>query len=148
MKPNAEEVVRGVQAGLLSLVLPEMQTEYARTQVTLMYVLLGIVANGMDTSYERLMADNTKLRDLAARAAASLRTEDVLANELRSLASTEASLRLNELSSSNAALAAALASAAAQASDTLKELYGEIMDWLRTDAEARSLSLMGPRSDG
>jgi hypothetical protein len=148
MKPNAEEVVRGVQAGLLSLVLPELQTEYVRTQVTLMYVLLGIVANGMDTSYERLLADNSALRELAARAAEAVEAQHVLANELRSLASTEASLRLNELSSSNIALAAALARVAASDGSELTALRAEIMSWLRADAEARSLSLMGPRADG
>ena len=94
MRPNAEEIVRGVQASLLSIVLPEIQTEYARTQVTLMYVLLGIVANGIDVSCERLLADNGALRELTARAADAVATPEVLANELLSLASTEPSLRL------------------------------------------------------
>jgi hypothetical protein len=148
MRPGAEEIVRGVQASLLTAVLPEIQTEYTRTQVTLMYVLLGIVANGLDGGYERLLADNGALRELASRAADAVAAQDVLANELRSLASTGPSLRLSELSSANMALAAALARIAASDTAELASIRSEIIDWLRADAEARSLSLMGPRSDG
>lgn len=148
MRPNAEEIVRGVQTSLLTLVLPEIQTEYTRTQVTLMYVLLGIVANGLDGGYERLLADNSTLRELAARAADAVGAQDVLANDLRSLASTEPSLRLSELASTNMALAMALARVAASDAPELASIRAEIIDWLRGDAEARSLALMGPRSDG
>jgi len=148
MRPNAEEIVRGVQTSLLSIVLPEVQTEYTRTQVTLMYVLLGIVANSLDGAHERLLADNGTLRELAARAANTVGTQDVLANELRSLASTEPSPRLSELSSANMALAEALAGVTSSDAPELASIREQVIDWLRADAEARSLGLMGPRTDG
>lgn len=148
MRPNAEEIVRGVQAALMGQVMPELQTDYARTTATLMYVLLGIVANGMDGGYQRLLSENGALRELASRAADGRATPAALANELRTLAGTKPLEKLSELSSANSALAMALARVAMEEAPELASLRSEIIGWLRADAESRSLNLMGPRSDG
>ena len=146
MRPNAEEVLRGVQASLLTNVLPEVQTEYTRTQVMLIYALLGLVGLEWDNGAQRALEDNASLRELAGRAAEEV-TNGPLAPELRSLAAAEPSARLSDVANANATLAAALGRVAAQEPE-LVALRAEIIDWLRADAESRSHALMGPRADG
>ncbi len=148
MRPNSEEVLRGVQASLLANVLPEVQTEYTRTQVMIIYALLGIVANGWDGAWERVLADNGRLRELAARAASALSREDVLAGELHSLASSGLPLGLKAAAELNVGLASSLARVAASDAPELASIRAEVIDWLRADAESRSYALMGPRADG
>lgn len=144
MRPNAEEVLRGVQASLLAYVLPELQTEYARQELMIIYALLGLVGAGWDTGAQHLIEENASLRELAGRAAAAL-PGGALADELRSLAAEEPSLLLSHVAGANAKLAGALARVATLAAP---ELRSEIIDWLRADAESRAFGLMGPRADG
>jgi hypothetical protein len=146
MRPNADEVLRGVQASLLANVLPEVQTEYTRTQVMIIYALLGIVGVQWDSGPQRALEDNASLRELADRAAEEV-ANGRFAQELRSLAAEEPSLRLSEIAAANATLAAALARVAAEEPELIA-LRSEIIDWLRADAESRSYALMGPRADG
>ena len=154
MRPNAEEVLRGVQGTLLTYVLPEVQTEYARTQVMVVYALLGIVVVQWDDAAQRLVDDNAVLRELAGRGAAALAGDAAhveLAEALGSLANgSDASVRLSELSAANGQLRAAIArlGIAAQGDASLRELRAEVIDSLRLEAESRSFALMGPRADG
>jgi len=150
MKPNAEEVLRGVQGALLTYVLPEVQTEYARTQVMITYALLGIVATQHDGAAQRLVDDSAALRALAERGAEALAGDAAhvdLAEALGSLArGSETSVRISELSAANGQLRAAIAQLAAVTSDAT--LRSEILSHLRAEVESRSFALMGPRADG
>ena len=154
MRPNAEEVLRGVQSSLVNYVLPEVQTEYARTEVMLVSALLGIVAAQCDGAAQRLVDDNASLRELAGRGGEALAGEPAhaeLAEALGSLANgSDASVRLSELSAANGQLRAAIAQlgAAAQENASLAGLRQEVLDSLRLEAESRSFALMGPRADG
>ena len=154
MKPNAEEVLRGVQGALLTYVLPELQTEYARTEVMLVSALLGIVAAQSDGAAQRLVDDNASLRELAGRGADALARDPAqaeLAEALGSLTNgSDASVRLSELSAANGQLRAAIArlGVAAQGNASLRALRQEVLDNLRIEAESRSFALMGPRTDG
>ena len=154
MRPNAEEVLRGVQSSLLTYVLPEVQTEYARTEVMLVSALLGIVAAQSDGAAQRLADDNASLRELAGRGAQALAGDPAhaeLAEALGSLANgSDASVRLSELSAANGQLRAAIAQlgAAAQDNASLAGLRQEVLDSLRLEAESRAFALMGPRADG
>jgi len=154
MRPNAEEVLRGVQSSLLTYVLPEVQTEYARTEVMLVSALLGIVAAQCDGAAQRLADDNASLRELAGRGAQALAGDPAhaeLAEALGSLTNgSDASVRLSELSAANGQLRAAIAQlgAAAQENASLAGLRQEVLDSLRLEAESRSFALMGPRADG
>ena len=154
MRPNAEEVLRGVQSSLLTYILPELQTEYARTEVMLVSALLGIVAAQADGAAQRLVDDNASLRELAGRGAIALARDPAraeLAEALGSLANgSDASVRLSELSAANGQLRAAIAQlgAAAQENASLAGLRQEVLDSLRLEAESRSFALMGPRADG
>jgi len=156
MRPNGEEVLRGIQNSLLTYVLPEVQTEYARTEVMLVFALLGIAGAQWDDAAQRLVDDNAALRALAGRGAEVLAGDMAhaeLGDALGSLAQgSDASVRLSELSAANGQLRAAIAQlgAAAQGSDSasLRALRQEVIDSLRIEAESRSFALMGPRADG
>jgi hypothetical protein len=156
MRPGTEEVLRGVQASLMTYVLPEVQTDYARTELMLAIALVGIAAGEQDSAIERLVADNDALRVLSGRcgnALASLEAGSQLADALNSLArGSDTSLRRSDLSASNEQLRAAIGQFAVHVQDlhddALKALRRAVLDRLRTDSEGRSLALMGPRSDG
>jgi hypothetical protein len=156
MRPNGEEVLRGVQNSLLTYVLPEVQTEYARTEVMLVVALLGIAGAQWDEAAQRMVDGNAALRELAGRGAEALAGDPAhaeLADAVGSLAQgNDASVRLSELSAANGQLRAAIAQlgVAAQGSDSasLRSLRAEVIDSLLVDAESRSFALMGPRADG
>jgi hypothetical protein len=84
MRPNGQELLRGVQSSLITYVLPELQTEYARTELMLAHVLLGIVAGEWDGAAQQLIDDNAALRELAHRGSDVLDAD--LADELRVIA--------------------------------------------------------------
>lgn len=152
MRPNGQEVLRGVQAALATYILPEIQTAYARTELMAMLALLGMTAEEWDGAAQRLVDDNVALRALARRAAEAIDGAD-LANELRALAEQgDASVRISELSSANAALREALSRLATPLqgaeAPALRELRAVLIEHLRADAEANSRHLMGPRADG
>jgi hypothetical protein len=150
MRPNGDEVLRGVQGSLLTYVLPELQSEYARTELMLASALLSIVGSELDGAAQRLVDDNAALRALALRGAAAIDAAP-LADELRALAAeTDASLRLSDLRAANDRARAVIARLAVhvEESGTFAELRTEIFAYLRDDAESRSHALLGPRSDG
>ncbi len=157
MRPNGEEVLRGIQGSLAAYVLPELQSAYARTELMLALGLLGLVADEWDTTAQRLVDGNAALRALARRAAGALGAmpgaQAALADELRSLAGeAEGSLRLSELSGANDRLRGAIARVAAVVQESDAPAFGalraEIIRHFQAEAEARSLSLLGPRADG
>ncbi len=157
MKPNGEEVLRGIQGSLTTYVLPELQSAYARTELMIALGLLGVVADQWDAVAQRLVDDNAALRELARRGAEALGTvpggDTSLAHELRSLAQeADASLRLSDLSITNGRLRDAIArlGVALQGSEVAasRALRTAIIEHLRAEAESRSHELLGPRADG
>lgn len=152
MRPNGEELLQGVRAALIEYILPEVRTDYARTELTLIHVLLGIAAAEWDAAAQRLVDDNAALRDLARRAAEAI-DDEALAGELRSLAGEEdRSLLLSDLRAANDRLHGAVGRVGARFEGEerveLEELRSEIIARLIEEAEATSHSPMGPRADG
>ena len=147
MRPNTEEVLRGVQRSLVTYILPEVHSRYAQTQIMIAAGLLGMAADGWDAEAQRLVDDNASWRMLAARVAEGIAGRDGgLAGELRAFATEDdASLLVTDLSSANGRLRAALARAATVADGALRL---EIMERLRAHTEAHSNSILGPRADG
>jgi hypothetical protein len=156
MRPNGEEMLRGIQAALMTYVLPELQSAFARSELLITVALLGIVAGEYDSAAQRLADGNAALRELARRGADTLGDAAEtrgLSDELRTLAAgSDGSLRLSELSAGNDRLRAAIARLAVrlQGSDAgpLRDLRAGVIDELRAEAESRSRALMGPRADG
>lgn len=148
MRPSGEEILRGVQQSLLTYVLPEVQSAYARTELMVVLTLLGIVADEWDGAAQRLADDNDALRDLARRAA-DLGLADGLAAPA---GKRDASLRISDLATTNDRLRAAIArlAPALEAGDSapVRELRAAVIEHLRAEAESRSRALMGPRADG
>lgn len=154
MRPNGEELLQGVRGALLEYILPEVQNDYARTELTLIHVLLGVAASEWDSAAQRLVDDNATLRDLARRGADAIeRDEAALAGELRALADEEdRSLRLSDLRAANDRLHDAVGRLGVRLQDAdgpeLQALRSEIIARLIEEAEATSHSPMGPRADG
>ncbi len=151
MRPNGEELLRGIQGTLNTYILPEVQTAHARLELVLAQMLLGVIAAEWDGAAQRLVDENAALRELARRGASALNTNpeaDSLADELRSLADeADPSLRLSDLSTANGRLHDALARLCALLGPTDK-LRAAVIEHLRLVAESRTLSLLGPRVDG
>jgi hypothetical protein len=156
MRPNTVDLLQGVRGALRTYVLPEVQSDFARTELMLVDALLGIAASDWDAAAQRLFDGNGALRDLAQRAAETLDSEGgqpALASELRALAAeTDASLLLSDLSAANDRLHDALGRLAAGLEGTdrraLQDLRSAITDRLREETESRARSLLGPRAEG
>ena len=154
MRPNTEELLRGLQGSLLTYVFPELQTDHGRTELMLTYALLGIAANEVDGAAQRLVDDNIAMRALARDAAGALTPLDAgLAAELRALADeTDASVRISTLVSANARLRDAIGRAGVLLEErnepSLRELRAAIIAHLRAEAQQRNHEVLGPRSDG
>lgn len=158
MKPNSVELLQGVQGALMTYILPEVQSDYARTELMLVNVLLGIAANDVDGAAQGLVDDNAALRSLAGEAASVLESAQLaeaggLAGDLAELASSgDASVRLSDLSAANdrlrdaiGRLGAALVDSDAQEHITLR---AKVVERLRAELAAKPHDLMGARSDG
>ena len=159
MRPNGEELLRGIQGTLATYVLPELQTAHARLELMLVTALLGAAAEAWDGAAQRLVDENVALRELAGRAADTLGANaeagagEALVAELRSLAAeTDASVRLWELTAANDRLHDAIGRLGAVLMEgdapELRELRAAVVTCLRGEAESRSLALLGPRVDG
>ena len=154
MRPNGEELLRGLQGSLATYILPELPSAYARSELMITTALLGIVAAQWDDAAQRLVDGNAALRALARRGADAIAGVDAgLAAELRALAQeADPSVRLSDLSAANDRLRAALGRLGVllleRDAPALAELRAAVFDHLRQEAEARSLSLLGPRADG
>jgi hypothetical protein len=153
MRPNGEELLRGIQGTLTTYILPEVQTAHAKLELMLVQALLGIAAADWDGAAQRLVDDNAALRELVRRGAGALGDapdSSALAGELRSLADEDdLSLRLSDLTAANGRLRDALARlCAALGTADAPDIRSAIIGHLRADAESRTLSLLGPRADG
>lgn len=153
MRPNSEEILRGVQTSLLTYILPEVQSAYARTELMVVLSLLGIVAGEWDGAAQRLLDDNATLRDLVRRSIDALGAGDALAAELNALVNeADPSLRVGDLVAANGRLRAALADLATHLAESgapnARDACAAIIAHLRAEAEAQSRALMGPRADG
>ena len=153
MRPNGEELLRGLQGTLMTYVLPEVHSEHARLEVMLAVAMLGVLADEWDGAAQRLAENNDALRSLAASAAGALDSHDAgdLVRQLRALAEErDVSLRISDLTETNDRLKDALvrAWALARRNGVALDLAVDIVERLRAQTEARALSLLGPRADG
>ena len=156
MHPTNDEVLRGVAGALVTHVLPELQSPYARAQLMFSATMLAVVANGIDAAAQQLVDDNATLRALALRSADTLSDEAYavdIRDELRALgAGADASLRLTDLAAASERLLDAIGRLGAllETNDTpaSRSLRSDLIEALRAHTEARALSLLGPRADG
>ena len=158
MRPNSAELLQGIQGTLTTYILPEVQSDYARTEFMLVQMLLGIVIRGYDDAAQSLVDDNAALRSLAGEAARVLNTapigaSEALAAELEQLSgATDASVRLSDLTAANDSLRDAIGRVGVLLQgETSQEHVGlrtAIIEHLQRELERLPHDLMGPRSDG
>lgn len=131
VRPNGEQILRGVERSLLTHVLPELSSPYAQAQVRYAALLLNLLAAEWDDAAQRLLDDNAALRAWCGRAANALaHAQPGLADTLRAAArEQEPDIRLSTLSAANDRLRAlttralrALTANGGAADDLLQEL--------------------------
>ncbi len=158
MRPNSAELLQGIQGSLTTYILPDLQTDFVRTELMLVQMLLGIVVQGYDDAAQNLVDDNAALRSLAAEAArvlnkAPLGESQALAGELEQLSGeTDGSVRLSELTAANDRLRDGIGRVGVLLQGETSELHGAlrtaVIDLLQQELEKLPHNLMGPRSDG
>jgi hypothetical protein len=158
MRPKSTELMKGMQGALMTYILPEMQSDYARTGLMLMQALLGVAINDIDDAAQNLVDENAALRSLAGEAAGVLAENplvghEALAGELQTLASGhDNSVRLSALRSGNDDLRRAVAELGAalvgSTSPQHVELRAGVVAHLRQELERLPHNLMGARADG
>jgi hypothetical protein len=154
VRPNAEELLKGIQRSLMSYVMPEVQSDHARAEVMFSNLMLGVLTRDLDGAAQLLVEDNASLREAARDGATTLTGAGVaadLASELEGLAaSSDPSLRLSDLARANEELTSAIARLAVLAEERpeLAELRADVIAVLRTRAERMTHSMLGPRADG
>ncbi len=158
MRPNSAELLQGIQGSLSTYILPDLQTDFARTELMLVQMLLGVVVQGYDDAAQGLVDDNAALRSLAADAAqvlhsAPLGDSEALAERLQQLSKeTDASVRLSELTEANDRLRDAIGRVGVLLQSEMSQehagLRTAIIEHLHRELERLPRNLMGPRSDG
>jgi hypothetical protein len=154
VRPNAEELLKGIQRSLMSYVMPEVQSDHARAEVMFSNLMLGVLTRDLDGAVQLLVDDNAWLREAGRTGATALTAAGVegdLATELERLAETaDPSLRLSDLARANEDLAGAIARLAVIAEERpeLSRLRGDVIEMLRARSERWTHSMLGPRADG
>ena len=90
MRPNAVEIIRGLQTNLMSEISPEVKSAYGQEQVQMTLFLLENLAQEWDTQVENLVHDNREMRGIFRQAAAAIAAlpRAQQPRELRELASS------------------------------------------------------------
>lgn len=117
MRPYPEEVLRAIQTGVMTHLMPEVQSSYAKAQFAFSMLLFTIAQRDLDTAVPDLLETNAALRMLLADTSTALRA--IESDEARTgveaiagLPSPTESLRLSHLRADNDGLRAVLASLA------------------------------------
>ncbi len=76
MRPNAIEVLRGLQGALMADIGPEVQSLFGQDMLQTMQMLLETVTNELDSAADSLVRDNRTLCELLTRGAGAVRTLD------------------------------------------------------------------------
>lgn len=76
MRPTHLELIQGLQASLLTDVLPEVKTTYAQWQTQIALLVLGVLAQEWDGAVQDLLEENRGIRDIFGRAAPTLERLD------------------------------------------------------------------------
>jgi hypothetical protein len=111
LKPDAVEIMRGIQRSLMTHVLPEVSTAYATAQVHYAVLLLNALVAEWDGAAQRLVEDNAELRAFCGRTAGQFQdTNPILAADLAAVViEQDADLRLSTLGGANDRLRALVA---------------------------------------
>ncbi len=72
MRPTHLELIQGLQASLLTDVLPEVRTSYAQWQTQIALLVLGVLAQEWDGAVQDLLEENRGIRGIFGRAAPAL----------------------------------------------------------------------------
>lgn len=146
MRPSYEEILAGVRRGLSEFVSPEVEDQYARTELGYASSLLQAISRELDIFPDTLHRENAALRRFLRRAGSRLSAADIADVGLRSdLASlgprlVTRDLRVSALREQNAWLLSLLIrlQAACENASTptvaVRRVYSESLAFLRTRA--------------
>lgn len=155
MRPYPEEVLRAIQTGVMTHLLPEVQSSYAKAQFSFSMLLFTIVQRDLDTAVPDLLETNAALRTLLADTSAALSTIDAAEartgiDAIAALPPPTESLRLSHLRADNDALRGVLSSLAPliePAADvpslaSLRDVRAAIFAHLSADARRRIVPIL------
>lgn len=113
MRPDNVEIIRGLQGHLMTVVAPELRSQFAQDSLQTVQMLLELLANDLDTAAESLAKDNRTLRELLSQARQALSAVpggDALAGEIDAALAEEdeGALAVSALSERNRRLRGAL----------------------------------------
>jgi hypothetical protein len=155
VRPYPEEVLKAVQTGVMAHFMPELQTNYARAQLTFAMLLFGIAQRDYDTAVPDLIEQNAALRTLIAEADAALgavpgeRAATARA-KVAALPAGATSLKLSELRKENESLRgviSGMASVIEPAADDdslapLRDVRSKIYAYLKADSRKRIVPIL------
>jgi len=142
----------------MTYILPEVQGDFARTELMLINVLLGIATRDLDIAAQILVDDNAALRGLAREVAKVLKdaprdgTDDMVELLENHAGTSDPSVRISDLSATNDALRDTISRAAVALTGATEsphvELRARIIARLREELQRLPHNLLGPRADG
>jgi hypothetical protein len=155
VRPYPEEVLKAIQTGVMSHFLPELQSSYAKAQLTFAMLLFTIAQRDYDTAVPDLVADSDALRRLLVETEAALAqiggdAAAIARASIRSAPQASGSLKLSELRRENEALRAVIAGMAPliePAADhaslaPLRDVRAKVFDYLKADARKRIVPIL------
>ncbi len=155
MRPYPEEILRAIQTGVMTHLMPEVQSSYGKAQFAFSMLLFTIAQRDLDTAVPDLLETNAALHALLADTSAALsKVESADARTcvaaIAALPTPTDSLRLSHLRIQNDALRGVLASLAPliePAADLpelapLRDVRAAIYAHLSSDARRRIVPIL------
>lgn len=156
MRPNAIEIMRGLQYTLMQEIGPELRTPYNQAELQTVVMMLEMLIHKWDRAAQDLVEENAALRSLLERSADVISSLDGqrsseelqgLARELREAvrASQDGSVVISALTDCNYRLKRALTKLLVTCEDKVDEPGLEALRSLRRDAYAHLRQWLGKR---
>ncbi len=142
MRPDAVEVLRGLQGALLGTVMPEVQSLFVQDTLQSSQMLLEMLANEWDSAADTLSRDNEALAEMLGRAGAAMRSLPGQDKEMQRLADdivasvaapAKVSLTISALTARNYQLRSLLERAVVACEDAVGEKGREALLALRAE---------------
>jgi hypothetical protein len=108
MKPDADHLLRMLAGRLLMHVTPEVATEYTRSNVGLISLLMMAAAEDFDRAAARLIEENGQMRRIFSDAAAVVSDSDLRQRLEEAAVKTDEDFRVSALESANQPMRALL----------------------------------------
>jgi Pyruvate/2-oxoacid:ferredoxin oxidoreductase gamma subunit len=143
-EPEVDKVLTSFSGTLLTKIMPQLKSEYAQKDLTLIALELNAAAEEYDRAAENRMTENRAMRALFAEALQLLDDGELRAALADAVETEPNSLRIRDLNAANAALSEVLirlhAHAEEQAGLAWRELEASIWTELKARTQRRAIA--------